>query len=207
MQYFPDRFVRREINDLEVICPFANDGCNWEGKYGEYYNHISMCDYRPIEIPDIRVFATNVSPSQSLDLSGATSFEPVQLCSESLQCPLSALGCIERFMDKHQLNQHFHTHLSLFFVVMRGEFDNILQWPFTHKVTFKLINQVGGEDVLKVFQPDPLDCSFRKPSSGMNIASGCPQFISHIELERGGFIVDDTIFIKCMIGTSTIHHP
>ncbi|MCG8626678.1 MAG: hypothetical protein MJE68_32345, partial [Proteobacteria bacterium] len=32
------------------------------------------------------------------------------------------------------------THLSLFFVVMRGEFDNILQWPFTHKVTFKLIN-------------------------------------------------------------------
>ena len=25
------------------------------------------------------------------------------------------------------------THLSLFFVVMHGEFDNILQWPFTHK--------------------------------------------------------------------------
>jgi hypothetical protein len=26
-------------------------------------------------------------------------------------------------------------------------------------------------------------------------------------LERGGFIVDDTIFIKCMIDTSTIHPP
>ena len=36
------------------------------------------------------------------------------------------------------------THMSLFFVVMKGEFDNILQWPFTHKVTFKLINQCGG---------------------------------------------------------------
>ena len=99
------------------------------------------------------------------------------------------------------------THLSLFFVVMRGEFDNILQWPFTHKVTFKLINQAGGRDIVDTFQPDPMSSSFRKPKSDMNIASGCPRFVSHTELERGGFIVDDTIFIKCMIDTSTINHP
>ena len=66
------------------------------------------------------------------------------------------------------------THLSLFFVVMRGEFDNILQWPFTHKVTFKLINQAGGRDIVDIFQPDPMSSSFRKPKSDMNIASGCP---------------------------------
>ena len=47
------------------------------------------------------------------------------------------------------------THLSLFFVVMRGEFDNILQWPFTHKVTFKLINQAEGMNIVDTFQPDP----------------------------------------------------
>ena len=99
------------------------------------------------------------------------------------------------------------THLSLFFVVMRGEFDNILQWPFTHKVTFKLINQAGGRDIVDTFQPDPMSSSFRKPKSDMNIASGCPRFVSHTELERGGFIVDDTIFIKSMIDVSTIRHP
>ena len=99
------------------------------------------------------------------------------------------------------------THLSLFFVVMRGEFDNILQWPFTHKVTFKLINQAGGRDIVNTYQPDPMSSSFRKPKSDMNIASGCPRFVSHAELERGGFIVDDTIFIKCMIDVSTICHP
>ena len=99
------------------------------------------------------------------------------------------------------------THLSLFFVVMRGEFDNILQWPFTHKVTFKLLNQAGGRDIVDTFQPDPMSSSFRKPKSDMNIASGCPRFVSHTELERGGFIVDDTIFIKCSIDTSTIRHP
>jgi hypothetical protein len=99
------------------------------------------------------------------------------------------------------------THLSLFFVVMRGEFDNILQWPFTHKVTFKLINQAGGRDIVDTFQPDPMSSSFRKPKSDMNIASGCPRFVSHTELERGGFIVDDTIFIKSVIDTSSIRHP
>ena len=99
------------------------------------------------------------------------------------------------------------THLSLFFVVMRGEFDNILQWPFTHKVTFKLINQAGGRDIVDTFQPDPMSSSFRKPRSDMNIASGSPRFVSHTELERGGFIVDDTIFVKCLIDTSSIRHP
>ena len=99
------------------------------------------------------------------------------------------------------------THLSLFFVVMRGEFDNILQWPFTHKVTFKLINQAGGRDIVDTFQPDPMSTSFRKPKSDMNVASGCPRFVSHTELENGGFIVDDTIFIKCTVNTTSIHHP
>ena len=99
------------------------------------------------------------------------------------------------------------THLSLFFVVMRGEFDNILQWPFTHKVTFKLINQAGGRDIVDTFQPDPMSSSFRKPKSDMNVASGCPRFISHTELESGGYVVDDTIFIKCIINTTSIRHP
>ena len=95
------------------------------------------------------------------------------------------------------------THLSLFFVLMDGEFDNILQWPFTHKVTFKLINQAGGRDIVDTFKPHVM-----KPiQDNMNSAGGCPHFISHSELEQGGFIVDDTIFIKCTIDTSTIQHP
>ena len=99
------------------------------------------------------------------------------------------------------------THLSLFFVVMRGEFDNILQWPFTHKVTFKLINQAGGSDIVDTFRPYIIKPS--EDNDSMNNVSDCPCFISHSdhELEQGGFIVDDMIFIKCSIDTSTINHP
>ncbi|XP_064401053.1 TNF receptor-associated factor 1-like [Halichondria panicea] len=91
------------------------------------------------------------------------------------------------------------SHLSLFFLIMKGEFDNILSWPFTSKVIFKLINQTGNRDIIDTFQPDPTRSSFQKPRSDMNIASGCPRFVSHTELKSGGFIVEDTVFIKCSI--------
>ena len=99
------------------------------------------------------------------------------------------------------------THMSLFFVVMKGEYDALLQWPFTHKVTFKLINQCGARDAVDVLQPDPLSPSFQKPKSCWNDASGCPRFVSMNELMQGGFIVDDTIFIKVKVDTTTMRHP
>ena len=91
------------------------------------------------------------------------------------------------------------THMSLFFVVMRGEFDNILQWPFTHKVTFRLLNQGSGQDVVDSFLPDPMSSSFKKPKTDMNVASGCPRFVSISDVKSGGFIADDTIFIKVKV--------
>ncbi len=97
-----------------------------------------------------------------------------------------------------------NTHMSLFFVIMKGEFDNILQWPFTSKVTFKLINQTGNRDIIDSFKPDPMSSSFQKPKSDMNIASGCPRFVSHTELKSGGFIVDDTLFIQSTVDCTNL---
>ncbi len=94
------------------------------------------------------------------------------------------------------------THMSLFFVIMKGEFDNILKWPFTSKVTFKLINQRGSRDISGTFQPDPKSSSFQKPTSDMNIASGCSRFMCHTELNEGGFIVDDVVFLQCLVDCS-----
>lgn len=46
------------------------------------------------------------------------------------------------------------------------------------------------------FKPDPNSSSFRRPVVEMNIASGCPLFVSQSVLETGSYIKDDTIFIK-----------
>ena len=92
-----------------------------------------------------------------------------------------------------------NTHLSLFFVVMKSEYDSLLQWPFTNKVTLTLINQSGGPDVTDTFKPDPKSSSFQRPKTEMNVASGCPRFVPLDDLHRNGFIKDDTIFIKVKV--------
>ena len=46
MQYFRDRFVRKEIECLDTICPFSEMGCTWEGKFKQYLEHVEVCDFR-----------------------------------------------------------------------------------------------------------------------------------------------------------------
>ena len=93
------------------------------------------------------------------------------------------------------------THVSMFFVVMKGEYDSLLPWPFHHKVTFRLLDQEGQLDVTDSFRPDPNSSSFKRPTSDMNIASGCPTFISHNTLRTRGYVRDDTLFIKITVDT------
>nr|ALI86639.1 TRAF [Azumapecten farreri] len=100
------------------------------------------------------------------------------------------------------------THMSLFFVVMRGDFDSLLPWPFQQKVTLMLLDQdTGNHKLSDSFKPDPNSNSFRKPQTEMNIASGCPVFISQAMLETKTYLQDDTIFIKIEVDTNGINTP
>ncbi|KAK0149123.1 TNF receptor-associated factor 3 [Merluccius polli] len=100
------------------------------------------------------------------------------------------------------------THLSLFFVVMRGEYDALLPWPFKQKVTLMLMDQGPPRKHLgDAFKPDPNSSSFRRPVAEMNIASGCPLFVAQTVLENGTYIKDDTIFIKVTVDTSDLPDP
>ena len=97
------------------------------------------------------------------------------------------------------------THLSFFFVVMRGPFDALLTWPFKQKVTLSLINQSGKKHVTGSFRPDPQSSSFQRPGrKEMNVASGCPMFIRVEHLLNGGFVKDDSIFLKVVVDTSDL---
>jgi TNF receptor-associated factor 2 len=91
------------------------------------------------------------------------------------------------------------THISLFFVIMRGEYDALLQWPFRQKVTMMLMDQDKEEHVIDAFRPDPNSSSFQKPRGEMNIASGCPLFCPHSELQRHAYIRDDAMFLKIIV--------
>ncbi|KAG8449268.1 hypothetical protein GDO86_016078 [Hymenochirus boettgeri] len=100
------------------------------------------------------------------------------------------------------------THLSLFFVIMRGEYDTLLPWPFKQKVSLMLMDQAPSRRHLgDAFKPDPNSSSFKKPTGEMNIASGCPVFVAQTVLETGTYIKDDTIFIKVIVDTSDLPDP
>ncbi|KFZ52795.1 TNF receptor-associated factor 2, partial [Antrostomus carolinensis] len=75
------------------------------------------------------------------------------------------------------------THVSLFFVVMKGDYDALLPWPFRHKVTFMLLDQNNREHIIDAFRPDLTSASFQRPVNDMNVASGCPLFLPLSKLQ------------------------
>ena len=99
------------------------------------------------------------------------------------------------------------SHLSLFFVIMRGEYDSLLPWPFSHKVTLVLIDQVHQRHISDTFRPDPKSSSFARPQNEMNVASGCPLFVSLATVDGGSYIHDDTMYIKIIIDPTNLYKP
>lgn len=91
------------------------------------------------------------------------------------------------------------THVSLFISVMKGEYDAILPWPFSKKITLKLLDQSRVEDITETFRADPNSSSFKRPKTDMNIASGCPKFCTHSRLQTNGYVRENTIFVKVIV--------
>ncbi|NXV72869.1 TRAF1 factor, partial [Atlantisia rogersi] len=96
------------------------------------------------------------------------------------------------------------THMSLFFVVMKGDYDALLPWPFKHKVTFMLLDQNNREHIIDAFRPDLTSASFQRPVNDMNVASGCPMFLplSKLQSPKYAYVKEDTLFVKCIIETN-----
>ncbi|KAJ7372400.1 hypothetical protein OS493_019852 [Desmophyllum pertusum] len=96
------------------------------------------------------------------------------------------------------------THISVFFVVMRSQYDALLRWPFRQKVTFMLLDQDNVEHVIDAFRPDPSSSSFQRPRRETNIASGCPMFCSLAELNNHAYMRDDAMFLKIIVDTTDL---
>ena len=104
-----------------------------------------------------------------------------------------------------------NTHLSVYFVIMKGEFDAILPWPFLSEITFTLIDQQDDttqrENVVRSFKPDPTLMSFAKPVGDENPGRGFGTFVSHEKLQTRRYIVDNTIFFQVKVEVPQIDWP
>ena len=91
------------------------------------------------------------------------------------------------------------THVSLFFVLMKSEFDSLLPWPFSKTVTFTLLNQDNKtiKNVKEPFNARAKSSSFKRPTKHMNIAFGCRFFVTQEKLKEpeNGFIKDGCFYL------------
>jgi TNF receptor-associated factor 2 len=104
------------------------------------------------------------------------------------------------------------TYISIFLVLLHGEFDHLLTWPFSYRVSFCLCDQLTAlqadgspppKHIIESFRPDTKSISFEKPRSDMNIASGIPRFFPLMYFEQPSeinrYVVNNAMFIKVLI--------
>lgn len=92
------------------------------------------------------------------------------------------------------------SHVSIFFCLMRGEYDTLLQWPFRQVVTLSILDLSGNKrHIVEKFRPSSDSSSFQRPVSEMNVASGCPQFMDKKYLQTTRFVEDDTMYIRVQV--------
>lgn len=99
------------------------------------------------------------------------------------------------------------THASLFFVVTRGSFDALLDWPLRCKVTMICLHHKSRyEDHVQTFESTPTLASYQRPTTEANQPTGLIPFIplSKLASAGGGYVVNDTMFIKVMVTPPTI---
>ncbi|KAM3865345.1 TNF receptor-associated factor 5 [Diretmus argenteus] len=122
--------------------------------------------------------------------------------------PFHTSCCGYRMAAKAYLNgdgEGRGSHLSLYIVLMPGEFDPLLPWPFRQTVSLSVLDQGGTANHRTFsFRPDPASNSFQRPASELisNVASGFSRFIPFTQLEtpqNAVYVKDDTLFVKVKV--------
>lgn len=93
-------------------------------------------------------------------------------------------------------------YMSIFFCILRGTHDSLLQWPFSSRITFTLMDQSDEaevKDIAAQFEPHPAKENIPflgRPTAMRNPSLGLPRFAPLTDLWGGRYVKDDVIFIK-----------
>lgn len=99
--------------------------------------------------------------------------------------------------------------ISLYAAVMKGQYDAILPWPFQYTGNITVIDQnpdlTQRQNCSKCFVPNPSWTTMQRPESEGNTGQGFQAFLSHEELRKGSYVVDETLIIKFEASRYTIN--
>lgn len=100
------------------------------------------------------------------------------------------------------------THLSLFIHFMQGEFDDILDWPFTGRIILTVIDQNPicelRNHVTETLMSKPNLAAFQRPTNPRNHKGfGYMEFLPLNVIDKMTYIRNDTLIIKAQIVSSS----
>ena len=108
--------------------------------------------------------------------------------------------CMALRVDANEDEDGEGTHVSVFTIFRKGEYDAQLTWPFTGKITFTLLNQLEDknhyQDIMEMTAED--NAQVGSPSWGYR------QFIPHSALDYDAvyntqYLKDDTLFFRMSV--------
>jgi len=101
--------------------------------------------------------------------------------------------------------------ISVSFIIFRGDYDSILQWPFPYPVTLCLVDLRGKQKhVIHSIRPDSRTAIFGRPLDDANVPYQIAEFCPVQKLIENGnnYVSDDKIFVRIHVDfTETGAHP
>lgn len=95
--------------------------------------------------------------------------------------------------------QNLQRNVAASFVIFRGEYDAILQWPFPYPIALCLVDLAGTQNhIIHCIVPDTRSVTFGKPSNTANMPYHIAQFCPIERLVENGtnYVRDGNMYVK-----------
>lgn len=129
-------------------------------------------------------------------------------CDRVLHSPIFYIGGKEGYRMKIRIylngkDDGEGKHISIYVVIMKGDFDALLTWPFQEPIKIIFVDQGDSKThIHDTIIPDVRDPPYQRPVLDMNSGIGCSTFLSLETLDHPShsYIKDDTSFIRIVVG-------
>ena len=131
-------------------------------------------------------------------VSKAKKGEKVRIDSDSFYLGLHGYK-MRLWMYPNGRTEAVNAHISLFAALMKGQYDAILRWPFRYEGKLTLIDQNPDLKQRQNYSITPMipgPDATQRPKSEENKGWGYDAFLSHENLRKNSYVVDETLFIK-----------
>ena len=108
------------------------------------------------------------------------------------------------FVHLNEAPRGFAGYMGVYINLMKGDLDGCLDWPFTKRISFVLVDQQDNcwerQNKTVLLVPTGEE-QFRRPQQLKNEGLGYTRFVKHSLLLTREYVRDSTVFIKVFVDT------